>query len=123
MTVWAGCGTGQKQRLQKVLYHCAQIVKGARRSAHVTPLLRDLKWPDIDDLIAERDMGLVHWLLTNQHAPVSLRERMVFRGDVSVRSTRATEAGQLEVPQVRTEHARRYFQYRAISFGIPPPPQ
>ena len=37
-------------------------------------------------------MVMVHWLLTNQHAPVSLRERMVFRGDVSVRSTRATAA-------------------------------
>ena len=115
MTVWAGCGKGQKERLQKVLNHSAQIVKGSRRSAHVTPLLRDLKWPDIDDLIAERDMGMVHWLLTNQHAPVSLRERVVFRGDVSVRSTRATEAGQLELPRVRTEHARRYFLCRAAS--------
>ena len=115
MTVWAGCGKGQKGRLQKVLNHSAQIVKGFRRSAHVTPLLRDLKWPDIDDLIAERDMGIVHWLLTNQHAPVSLRERVVFRESVSARSTRATEAGQLELPRVRTERARRYFLCRAAS--------
>ena len=115
LTVWAGCGKNQKQRLQKVLNHCAQIIKGARRSAHVTPLLRELKWPSIDDLIAERDMGLVHRLLTSEHAPVSLRERMIFREDVSVRSTRATEAGQLELPRVRTEHARHYFQFRSIS--------
>ena len=64
---------------------------------------------------AERDMGLVHWLLTSEHAPVSLRERMIFREDVSVRSTRATEAGQMELPRVRTEHARHYFQFRSIS--------
>ena len=92
-----------------------QIVKGVRRSAHATPLRRALKWPSIDDLVAERDLGMVHWLITDQHAPVSLRERMVFRKDVSVRDTRATEAGQLQLPRVRTEHARHFFYYRAAS--------
>ena len=58
---------------------------------------------------------MVHWLITDQHAPVSLRERMVFRKDVSVRDTRATEAGQLQLPRVRTEHARHFFYYRAAS--------
>ena len=115
MTVWAGCGTIQKHRLQKVLNHCAQLVKGARRSAHVTPLLRELKWPSIDDLVAERDVGMVHWLNTSQHAPVSLRERMVSREDVSARTTRATQAGQLQLPRVRTEQARRFFHFRAAS--------
>ena len=115
MTVWAGCGKSQKQRLQKVLNHCAQVVKGARRSAHVSAFLRELKWPRVDDLIAERDLGMVHWLLTNQHAPVSLREHIVFRGEVSSRSTRAADAGQLQMPRVRTEHARRFFYFRAVS--------
>ena len=95
MTVWAGCGKIKKHRLQKVLNHCAQIVKGVRRSAHVTPLLRELKWPNIEDLVAERYLGMVHWLITNQHAPVSLRERMVLREEVSARDTRATKAGKL----------------------------
>ena len=115
MTVWAGCGISQKQRLQKVLNHCAQIVKGVRRGAHVTPLLREMQWPCSDDLIAERDMDMLHWLLRNQHAPVSLRERPAFRENVSSRRTRATEAGQLQLPKVRTEQARRYFHFRAVS--------
>ena len=114
MTVWAGCGKIQKHRLQKVLNHCAQIVKGVRRSAHVTPLLRELKWPNIEDLVAERDLGMVHWLITNQHAPVSLRERMVLREEVSARDTRATKAGKLQLPRVRTELVRRYFHFRAV---------
>ena len=67
VTDWAGCEKGKKRRWQKVLNHCAQTVKGVRRSAHVTPLIRELDWPSIDDLIAERDMGILHWLMKNQH--------------------------------------------------------
>ena len=119
MTVWASCGKGQKQRLQKVLNHCAQIVKGVRRSAHVTPLLRELKWPSINDLIAERNMGMLHWVMTSQHAPASLRERVVLREAVSIRGTRATEAAQLQLPTVRTEQARHFFSFFEPSlFGM-----
>ena len=115
MTVWSGCDKTQRHRLQKVLNHCAQIVKGARRSAHVTPLMRELEWPNIDNLIAERDIGITHWLLTNQHAPLSLRELVVSRESVSLRDTRATAAGQLQLPRVRTEQARRFFKCRAAA--------
>ena len=44
-----------------------------------------------------------------------LREGILRRSDVSVRRTRATESGQLQLPKVRTELARRSFFYRAIS--------
>ena len=60
-------------------------------------------------------LGILHWLMTNQHAPVSLRESVVLRKRVSVRSTRATETGQWQLPSVRTEHARRYFNFPAVS--------
>lgn len=113
LTVWGGCGKVQRHRIQKVINHCAQIVKGARRSDHVTPLLHDLKWPCVDELITECDLGIMHWLMTNDQAPISLRQRVVRRESVSSRETRATEAGQLQLPRVRTEHARRYFNFRA----------
>ena len=59
-------------------------------------------------------MGMLHWLMKNQHAPVGLRESVVLRERVSVRSPRATEAGHLQLPSVRTEHARRYFNFRVV---------
>ena len=68
MSVWSGCGVVQRHRVQKVINHCAQVVMGVRRSAHVTPLLVELEWPQIDMLVAESDCGNVHYLLNNMHA-------------------------------------------------------
>ena len=115
MSVWSGCGVVQRHRVQKVINHCAQVVMGVRRSAHVTPLLVELEWPQIDMLVAESDCGNVHYLLNNMHAPQCLSERLVNRSSVSSRHTRATENMQLELPRVRTEHARKFFGCRACS--------
>ena len=115
MSVWSGCGVVQRHRVQKVINHCAQVVVGVRRSAHVTPLLVELEWPQIDMLVAESDCSNVHYLLNNMHAPQCLSERLVNRSSVSSRHTRATENMQLELPRVRTEHARKFFGYRACS--------
>ena len=112
-TVWAGCNKTQRHRLQKVINHCAQVVKGVRRSAHVSPLLADLKWPSLDSMIAERDVAQVHYLLYNSQAPTSLTTCIRHRADVSDRETRASVAGHLQLPRVRTEHARRFFFCRA----------
>ena len=110
MSVWSGCGVVQRHRIQKVINHCAQVVMGARRSAHVTPLLAELHWPHW--LVAENDCSTVHYLLNNVHAPRCLSERFMQRRDVSSRQTRATENMQLELPRVRTEHARKFFNPR-----------
>ena len=77
-TVWAGCGTTQRHRIQKVINHCAQIVKGVRRSAHVSPILQELKWPSVDNLVAERDLAIMHWMLFHDQAPASLCERVMY---------------------------------------------
>ena len=112
-TVWAGCNKTQRHRLQKVINHCAQVVKGARRSAHASPLIAELNWPSFDSLIAERDVAQVHYLLNHLQAPTGLTAGIVHRSDVSVRETRAAVAGLLQLPRMRTEHARRFFSSRA----------
>ena len=117
-TAWAGCRTTQRHRIQKVINHCAQIVKGVRRSAHVSSILQELKWPSVDNLVAERVDNLVaimHWMLFHDQAPASLCERVMYRDTVSARETRATDAGQLQLPRVRTEHARKFFHFRAVA--------
>ena len=76
-------------------------------------MLRELKWPRVDDLVAERDIAIIHWLFLHDQAPSSLRERVLYRGDVSARETRATDAGQLQLPRVRIEHARNFLYFRA----------
>jgi len=113
LTAWAGCGKTQRRRVQRVINHCAQVVFGVRRSTHVTPLLNELKWPSVDQLIGECDLSRMHYLLNSPHAPLSLCESIVYRGEISGRDTRAVQAGALQLPRVRTEHAKRFFSYRA----------
>ena len=56
------------------------------------------------DLVAERDLAIMHWMLFHDQAPASLCERvMYYRDTVSARETRATDAGQLQLPRVRPE--------------------
>ena len=80
ITVWAGITAKQKHRIEKVINHCAQIVKGMIRSDHVSPLLRSLRWPRVDQLVIERDLAFMHWLLFHEQASASLRERVLYRG-------------------------------------------
>ena len=54
-------------------------------------------------------------ILDNMHAPQCLSERLLNRSSVSSGHTRATENMQLELPRVRTEHARKFVGYRACS--------
>ena len=113
LSVWAGCCKTQRRRVQKVINYCAQVVFGARRSAHVTPLLKELNWPTLEQLISECDMSRMHNILNSPHAPVSLCENILYRREISGRETRAVQAGALQLPRVHTEHARRFFNYRA----------
>ena len=76
------------------------------------PVQREFEWLGTNDLIAERHVGLLHCLITNQHS--FARERGT-PGERSERNTRATETIQLQLPWVRTEHVRRYFN---LLYGV-----
>ena len=65
--------------------------------------------------MAERDLAIMHWMHFHDQAPASLCERVIYRDTVSARETRATDAGQLQLPRVRTEHARKFFHFRAVA--------
>ena len=58
---------------------------------------------------------MLHRLFNHIHAPQCLRGAISHRSEVSARDTRATATGLLQLPRVRTEMARRYFCYRALS--------
>ena len=115
LTVWGGCGLTQRHRIQKVINHCARIVFCTRKSQSVSPLLKILEWPSVEDLISKRDSFLIGRLLYHPFAPRRLRDCIVHRRNVSVRDTRSTNAGFLELPRVRTELAKRFYSYRATA--------
>ena len=115
LTVWGSCSSAQKYRIQKVINRCAQIVKGARRYDHVTPLMAELEWQSFDDLLDQRDLAAMHRILHSDRSPAGLKERVNYRGNVSGRVTRGTVDRRLELPRVRTELARRCFAFRAVA--------
>ena len=115
LTVYGACGVTQRHRLQKVLNHCARIIYCAKRCDHVSPLLKQLDWPTIEDLITERDMTMLFRSIHDPLAPDALRDRVVYRRDVAERDTRGTLSGLLQPPRVRREFARRFYTYRATA--------
>ena len=115
LTVYGACGTVQRHRLQKLLNHCARIVFCSSKRDHVSPLLRQLDWPTIDDLIVERDIAMIFRAMHHPRAPDTLRDLVVFRRDVATRDTRGALAGMLQPPRVHREFARRFFSYRATT--------
>ena len=115
ITVYGACGITQRQRLQKVINHCARIVFCSKKIDHVSPLLNQLNWPTFDDLITERDVAMLFRAMYHPRAPDALRNRVVYRSDVTARDTRGALAGLLQPPRVRRELARRFFTYRATS--------
>ena len=62
-----------------------------------------------------RDIAVMSRLLSPECEAHVLTEQLLYRSDVSARQTRAVVNGQLQLPRVRTEFARRSFVYRAVS--------
>ena len=58
-------------------------------------------------------MSEVYYLMNHPEASIGLTEKIQHRRNVSVRDTRASVAGLLQLPRVRSEHARKSFFYRA----------
>ena len=113
LSVFGGCGVGERKRVQKVINFAARIVTGIGRRDHVTPALAELGWLKVDDLIAESDVAAMRRILCAPTPPELLRSRIEYRSDVSVRQSRATVSEQLQLPRVRTELAKRSFLSRA----------
>ena len=113
--VWGSCTGEQKKRIQKTINFGVRLVAGLGRRDHVSVFLRELGWPTVDQLIFEHDVAAIRHITTAAEASELLRARVLRRSDVSARCTRATDGGQLQLPRVRTEFARRGFLCRAIS--------
>jgi hypothetical protein len=113
MSVWGGCAVTLQKRLQKCINFGVRIVTDLSRRDRVTQYRKELGWLSIDELICVRDLQMMFRLLRETNAPELIRRHITLRADVSSRSTRASDDGQLEVPRARTEFARRAFLSRA----------
>ena len=113
-TVWGGCCTTQKRRIQRAINFAARIVTGLSRRDHVSPSLEALGWPRFEEMLRSRDLAMVQRLLSPT-APPALADIVERRSDVSLRRTRGTCDDQLQLPRIKTERARRSFPFRAVT--------
>ena len=72
-------------------------------------------WQKLENLIIIKDVVNIYKILNEQTCSENLKDLVQSWADVSVRTTRAVEAGQLHLPKVHTERARRFFAYRAAA--------
>jgi hypothetical protein len=109
-TTLAGLPARQLNRLQSVLKAAVRLVYSARRSKHVSPLLRDLHWLRVPERIEFRLAVLVYRCLSGT-APLYLARELQRVSDIdSRRRLRSASSASLLVP--RTNHVT--IGYRAF---------
>ena len=108
--VWGGCCVTQRARLQKVQNFAADL----SRRYHISATITELGWPTVERMVEEADVMLINRLMTRENTPVALKALLVHRSQVTTRISRSSGATLLQLPRVRTELARRSFNYRAL---------
>jgi len=97
----AGVSGALLQRLQSVLNAAARLVFSARRSKHITPLLRELHWLKVPERIQFRLCVLTHRCVHGT-APPYLAETLQSTADVQGRRRlRSASTSTLVVPPTR----------------------
>jgi len=97
----AGVSATLLQRLQSVLNAAARLVYSARKSEHITPLLRELHWLKVPERIQFRLCVLVHRCLHDAAPPYLAESLHLTAGVTARRRLRSTATPTLLVPSTR----------------------
>ena len=108
-TVWSNISTTNIKKLQLVQNFACKIVTKTRKFDHVTPLLRELNWLSVDQLLFFRATVMTYKCM-NHLAPSYLSSKFVKRSDIHNRRTRNREA--LQIPFFRSASGQRSFAFR-----------
>ena len=115
ISVWGGTTKTQLARIQKLIKFSTRIVTGMRCRERVGPATASLGWKQVEQLVQERDLLKVHKAIHQQLGPPAIRNMFIRRSTVSSRTTRSSEAGDLELPRCRLSATQRGFRYRAAA--------
>ena len=96
--------------LQKIKNRAARITTNSPYDASAVPLLRNLAWPSIRDLIRKETASPTYKSL-NSLAPQYLGELFTKCSEGSDRNLRSTETN-LQIPLLRTSTGQKAFSYR-----------
>ena len=90
----------------------ARVLTDTKTFDHISPVLRELRWHSIKDLLLVRDTTQVYKIV-NSLILLYLSSKLSTRSDVHNYNTRKRD--NLNLPLCRTATAQRSFYYRALS--------
>ena len=109
-SVWGCCSEAKLNSLQKIQNRAIRITTNSPYDASAAPLLQNLSWPSIKDLIRKETATLTYKVL-NSLAPQYLGELFSKGSECSDRILRSTETS-LQIPLLRTSTSQKAFSYR-----------
>ena len=110
-TVWSGTSKENIHKLQLMQNFAARILTNTRKFDHISPVLNELGWLTIDELLTLRDVTMIYKCISGL-APTYLYSKLFKRSDIHSYNTRHKE--HLSLPLCRTSVAQRSFYYRAL---------
>ena len=110
--VWANTSKKNIAKLQNVQNFAARIVTDTKKYDHITPVLVQLKWLPVCDMLRLRDAVLTFKCIKGL-APPYLCDRFITRMRVHDRNTRNNN--ELEIPLCTSAAGERSSVYRAVA--------
>ena len=106
-TVWSNTSSGNINKLQSIQNFASKIVTNSKKYDHVTPLLRQLNWLPVKQMLYLKDAVMTYKCVYGL-APLYLSVKLTKRSNIHSRNTRKRDS--LNVPLFRTTAGQRTFQ-------------
>ena len=100
------------KKLRKVQNFAARIITCTRKYEHITPMIRQLGWFPVADML-KYYLGILTVKCLNELAPDYLSTIFKDRSSVHDKNTRNNE--KLNIPAFSSADGQRSFEYRAVS--------
>ena len=111
-SVWGSCGTTRLNKLQRLQNRAARIVTDSDFDTSAAPLIQDLGWPTIEQLI-HRETSTMTYKCLNQLAPAYLSGCFSKLSDSHTRVLR-NSGTDVHIPRMRTSNGQKCFAYRGV---------
>ena len=107
---WGSCGTTRLNRFRKFQNRAARIVTDSDFDTSAAPLIQDLGWPTIEQLI-HRETSTMTYKCLNQLAPAYLSGCFSKLSDSHTRVLR-NSGTDVHIPRMRASDVQKCFAYR-----------
>ena len=98
-------------KLQKVFNFAARLISGRIKCDHISDVLQQLEWSNVEQFLKLNDVCLIHKILLTGE-PETLRASLSYNYEYS--SRRSRQSHRLYLARASNNHGKRAFTYRAV---------